>query len=113
MIFLFIHIEYIKLRDVSTILKVKDKRSAKKWLNNNGISISVVGGKKVVDKFSFEFKRQQLLVKDLIKIYPTKWFEIYDAKTEDKGMVKAISELYPKMSLVKKISKNQIKKYIK
>lgn len=113
MTFLFLHIEYLELSKVKTALKVKDDRTAKKWLNENGVRISDVGGKLVVDEFSFEFKRQQIAVENLIKDYPTKWFEIYDAQTEDKRMVKSILALYPKKNLTKKNSNNTIKKYIK
>ena len=92
---------------------MRDNRSAKKWLCVNSIPIKKIGGKNVVDKFLFEFKRQQLIVEDLKKSYPNKWFEIYDAKTDDKGMVKAISELYPKMDFIKKTSNTQRNKFIK
>ncbi|MEL4456946.1 hypothetical protein [Lutimonas vermicola] len=95
------------------MLGLIDNRSAKKWLTDNGIPIKKIGGKNVVDKFTFEFKRQQLVVEDLKKSYPNNWFEIYDANTEDKGMVQAIRELYPNLDLIKKTSKNRIKKYIK
>jgi hypothetical protein len=109
----FVHIDHLKLADIASTLGLKDSRSAKKWLCDNGIPIKKIGGKNVVNKFLFEFKRQQLIVEDLKKSYPNNWFEIYDAKTDDKGMVKAISELYPKIDLVKKISNNQREKFIK
>ena len=113
MLCLFLHIDHLKIADIAKILGLKDNRSAKKWLRDNGISISVVGGKNVVDKFLFEFKRQQLLVGELRKSYPTNWFEIYDTKTEDKVMVQAIRKLYPKLDLVKKTSQKCLNTYIK
>lgn len=113
MLYLFLHIEYLNMRDIASALKLKDNRSATKWLSDKGISVSDVGGKNVVVEFIFELKRQQLAVETLRKSYPNNWFEIYDAKTDDKGMVKAIRELYPKMGLVKKTSNKHKKKYIK
>ena len=101
------------MKDVCDILDLKDNRAAKKWLHDNNIMISSLGGKKVVSQFSFEFKRQQLLVEELRKSYPTNWFEIYDANTQDKGMVKSILSLYPKIKANKKIKNNRIKQIIK
>lgn len=113
MIFLFLAlIEYLKIEDVTNILGLKDSRSAKKWLCDNGIPIKKIGGRNVVCQFSFEFKRQQILVEELRISYPTNWFEIYDANTKDKGMVKSILALYPKIKAAKKASNNRIKKYI-
>ena len=102
-----IHIDYLKMQDVCNILGLKDYRSAKKWLHDNNIVISTMGGKNVVCQFSFEFKRQQEFVEQLKVSYPIKWFEIYDANTTDKGMVKSIRELYPETKAAnKKANKN-------
>ena len=114
MILLFLYIpEYLKLNEIAIILGLKGNRSAKKWLSRNGIPISTVGNYNVVDRFLFEFKRQQIFVEQLRNSYPTNWFEIYDVNTQDKGMVKAIRELYPELTLVKKTRNNIGKKFIK
>ena len=114
MTLLFLYIpEYLKLSEIAIILGLKGNRSAKKWLSDNGIPISTVGNHNVVDRFIFEFKRQQIFVEQLRKSYPTNWFEIYDANTTDKGMVKAIRELYPLVSSIKRSKGTTIKKYIR
>ena len=100
------------MADIAIILGLKDSRSAKKWLYDNSIPIKKIGGRNVVCQFAFEFKRQQIAVEELRKRYPTNWFEIYDANTEDKGMVKSILALYPKTKAVNKTKKNRIKKFI-
>ncbi len=109
----FINVEYLKIKDVAESLGLKDSRPAEKWLQKNNIPISKIGGRRVVYKFSFEFKQQQLLVEELRKCYPSKWFEIYDAKTEDKKMVKAILELYPNDKQLKSKRSLSSNKYIK
>lgn len=112
MIFLLIHIDHLRTADIARILDLKDKRSAKKWLCDNGVPITKIGGKNVVCQFSFEFKRQQIIVEELRKSYPTNWFEIYNANTEDKGMVKSILALYPKTKAANKTKKKSIPKFI-
>lgn len=113
MLLFFLHIEYLQIKDVAKLLGLKDSRSAKNWLSDNNIPISNIGNKDVVHKFLFEFKQQQIVVEELRKCYPNNWFEIYDAKTDDKGMVKAIQELYPNIKKAK-INRNHIgNKYIK
>ena len=112
LLLLLIHIDHLKTADIASILGLKSNRAAKKWLYDNGIPINKIGNKNVVCQFSFEFKRQQIVVEELRKRYPTNWFEIYDANTEDKGMVKSILALYPKTKAVNKTKKNRIKKYI-
>jgi len=113
LLLLLIHIEYLKINDIEDILDVKDNRAVKKWLNDNGIPISTISGKSVVDKFTFEFKRQQLLVEELRISYPNNWFEIYNANTTDKGMVQSIRAIYPDVKLVKKANSNTTKRFIK
>ena len=114
MIFLLlIHIDYLKLNDIKVILDVKDNRAVKNWLNDNGIPITTMCGRPVVNQFTFELKRQQLLVEELRISYPNNWFEIYDANTDDKGMVKSIRELYPETKPVNKTKNNGITKFIK
>lgn len=113
MIFLLlIHIEYLKLSEIAEILDLKDNRSVKNWLNANGVPMSNIGGN-VVDKFLFEFKRQQLLVDEIRISYPNNWFEIYNANTTDKGMVQSIRAIYPDVKLVKKANSNTKRKFIK
>ncbi|WP_299115809.1 hypothetical protein [uncultured Winogradskyella sp.] len=113
MLLLFLHIEYLQIKEVAESLGLKDSRSAKNWLRDNNIPISNIGNKDVVHKFLFEFKQQQIIVKELRTCYPNNWFEIYDAKTDDKAMVKAIQELYPNIKKAK-INRNHIdNKYIK
>ncbi|WP_242094311.1 hypothetical protein [Aestuariivivens sediminicola] len=102
------------MTDVCDILGLKDSRSAKKWLHDNNVAISIIGGRSAVCQFTFELKRQQLLVEELRLSYPNKWFEIYEANTPNKGMVKAIRELYPESKLIKKGNKKYNNyKYIK
>ena len=114
MLLLFlVHIEHLKLDYIKKILGIKGNRAAKKWLNDNSIPISTVCGKSVVDKFTFEFKRQQILVEELRISYPNNWFEIYDASTTDKGMVQSIREIYPEVKLVKKVNSNTTRRFIK
>lgn len=108
----FTHINYLKLKDVSNILGLKDDRSAKKWLHDNGVPISKTGRDQTVDQFIFDLKRQQLRVEELKKCYPNKWFEIYSAKTEDKAMVEAIRALYPMTRITKIKKNNNIPKFI-
>ena len=112
MLCLFLYIDHLKMADIAHKLGLKSNRAAKKWLYDNGIPINKIGGRNVVCQFTFEFKRQQIVVEELKKRYPTNWFEIYDANTEDKGMVKSILALYPKTKAVIKTKKNRIKKYI-
>lgn len=100
------------MADVCNRLGLKDNRSAKKWLHDNNVPISIIGGRAVVSQFAFKLKRQQLLVEQLMISYPNKWFEIYDAHTSDKDMVKSIRELYPEVRGSKKSSTSKTKKYI-
>ena len=101
------------MKDVCDILGLSDGRSAKKWLYDNNVPISKIGSSPVVNSFSFELKRQQLLVEELRISYPNNWFEIYDANTKDKGMVKSIKALYPVITSTIKIKKNnKINNYI-
>src|SRR5690606_25418060 len=95
-------IRNLTLEQIKNILGVEDNRSAIKWLNDNGIALAQIGRKYVVNQFLFEFKQQQIAVEELKISYPNCWFEIYDANTPDKGMVQAISELYPKSNVKKK-----------
>jgi len=112
MLCLFLHIDHLKIADIAKTLGLKDSRSAKKWLDDNGVPITKIGGKNVVSQFAFEFKRQQLEVEGLRISYPNKWFEIYDANTPNKAIVKSIRELYPETSVTKKISNKSIKQFI-
>lgn len=105
-LFLFMHIEYLKISDVKKALDLKDDRTTKNWLSEKGIPIKTIGGKNVVSQFGFEFKRQQLQVEELRISYPNNWFEIYDANTKDKGMVKSIRALYPIQTSTRKVKKN-------
>ena len=105
-------IRNLNLEQIKKILGLEDTRSVKRWLAENGIPYSQIGRKQIVNQFMFEFKQQQLAVEELKISYPNKWFEIYDANTEDKGMVKAISELYPKGIMNKKASNKYVKKFI-
>ena len=104
-------IRNLTLEQIKEILGLEDNRSAKIWLNKNGIPISQIGRTKVVNQFMFEFKQQQLAVDGLRIGYPNNWFNIYEANTPDKGMVKAISELYPQINRVKKVN-NEEENYI-
>lgn len=109
---MMLDIRNLTLEQISTILDLDDNRATMKWLNDNGIPFSQIGRKYVVNQFMFDFKQQQIAVEELKISYPNKWFEIYDANTEDKGMVKAISELYPKGAVNKKVSNKYVKKFI-
>jgi len=101
------------MKDVCDILGLRDGRSAKKWLHDNNVPTSKIGSSPVVNSFSFELKRQQLLVEELRISHPNKWFEIYDANTKDKGMVNSIRALYPAMTSTRKTKKNnKINNYI-
>ncbi|MEC3906144.1 hypothetical protein VOI54_03885 [Tamlana sp. 2201CG12-4] len=109
---MMLDIRTLTLEQIRNFLDLDDNRSAIKWLNDNGIPISQIGRKYVVNQFMFELKQQQIAVEELKISYPSKWFEIYDANTPDKGMVKAISELYPRKQLIK-VKKNKENSYIK
>ena len=114
MTLLFLYIpESIRVSQVCSILGLKDNRAAIKWLNANGVPISTVGNHNVVDRFLFEFKRQQLFVEQLRNSYPNNWFDIYEENTPDKGMVKSIRELYPELTVVNKTRNKHITKFIK
>lgn len=99
--------------DIAKNLGLKDNRSAKKWLYDNGITINKIGGKNVISEFAFEFKKQQLLVEGLRLSYPNNWFKIYDTNTEDKKLVESIRALYPETGLTKKKRNPNIKRFIK
>ena len=99
---MFIHLKNLTLDEIKCTLGLEDKRAGKKWLIKNSIPINQIGRKKVVDEFLFELKRQQLAVDKLKMCYPNNWFNIYEANTSDKGMVKAIRELYPEVNRVKR-----------
>lgn len=102
----------LTLEQIKNMLDLDDTRSVKNWLAENNIPFSLNGRKYVVNQFMFELKQQQLAVEELKISYPSKWFEIYDANTPDKGMVKAISELYPRKNLIK-VKKSKENSYIK
>ncbi|MGE5943997.1 MAG: hypothetical protein ACM31G_06625 [Flavobacteriales bacterium] len=103
----------LTLEQIKNMLGLDDTRSVKSWLTENGIPFSQIGRKYVVNQFMFELKQQQLAVEELKISYPNCWFEIYDANTPDKGMVQAISELYPKSSVKKKKINNKENNLIK
>ena len=101
------------MKDVADILDLKDSRSAKKWLHKNNVTVSQLGNRPVVCQFTFELKRQQILVEELRLSYPNNWFKIYDAHTEDKKLVESIRVLYPETGLSKKKRNSNIKRFIK
>lgn len=102
-------IEKLTLEEIMEILNLQDTRSVKKWLMENNIPISQIGRTKVVNRFMFELKQQQLAIEELKISYPNNWFEIYEANTPDEGMVKAISILYPQHHKVKRIANHKNK----
>ncbi|WP_111308850.1 hypothetical protein [Confluentibacter sediminis] len=106
-------IRNLTLEQIKNILGLEDTRSVKRWLAENDIPFSQIGRKHIVNQFMFEFKQQQFAVEELKISYPNCWFEIYDANTADKGMVQAISELYPKSSVKKKKINNKENNFIK
>lgn len=103
---MMLDIKNLTLDQIKEILGLEDNRSVKTWLKKHGIPISQIGRKKMVNQFMFDFKQQQLAVEGLRISYPNNWFQIYEANTPDKGMVKAISELYPQTKKIKKVNKN-------
>ena len=109
---MMLDIRNLSLEQIKNILGLEDTRSVKRWLAENDIPFSQIGRKHLINQFMFEFKQQQFAVEELKISYPSKWFEIYDANTPDKGMVKAISALYPKKGLIK-VKKNKENRLIK
>jgi len=104
--------KYLTLEQIMKTLNLKDMRSAKKWLIKNNIPIIQIGNRNVANEFIFQMKQQQSIVEQLMITYPNNWFEIYEANNSNKGMVKAMSIIYPQHRKVKRIA-NQKNKFIK
>lgn len=106
-------VKNLSLSEVADRLSLKDKRTVNRWLKENNIPFYKIGNRLHVDEFQFEFKRQQLVVEKLMKLYPNQWFEIYDVTTTDKLMVQAIFKLFQPKLKANRVNTNKKRKFIK
>lgn len=97
----------ISISEVSERLGYKDNRTAKKWLTEKNIPIKRTGREWTVFEYLVEHEIQLELALDIKQMYPNTWAEIYDYKTDDKNMVKAVMTSLPKTNrIIKKTKKN-------
>jgi hypothetical protein len=74
-----------------------------------------VGGKRVVNKWLFELKTNELLARDLRASYPKNWLEIFKAKSEDEKIVRCIQMIIENTTPTTRIKRNRkgLNHYIK
>ena len=107
----FITEQTLTIQEIKEELGFENDRKTRTWLKRNNISIEKVGGKPMVYKFLFDFKRQLDIVYRLKETYPFTWSEIYKLTTKDESMINAVFVIHPPLiepTKRKAISNSQI-----
>ena len=73
----------IDLKKLSEILLMKKLEGVKKWCQDKGIKIEMVGNKRVVHRFMIDLELDKGLIFQLQEKYPKKWEELYKCYKEN------------------------------
>ena len=112
----FMMTKMLTIEEVSELIgqSENDDRTTKKWLRKNNVPITGWFGKPMVNKFTFEFQCQLILVEELKKTHPATWSDIYIVSTKDKMMVDAVFKVHPPIIRAKKqINSKSLRTFIK
>lgn len=75
--------KFYELKELRGVLPMSDLRVIKKWLKNHSITIQVLGGRNVVNRFLVDMEIDKPLVEELKRKYPKKWKELYECYNDN------------------------------
>lgn len=87
--------ERILLKDLGPQINRTDYRSIKAWLKSKNIPFRKELGEWVVNKWFLNLSNALELAEELKQSYPAFWPEIFEAKCNDKAILKAVFLIIP------------------